>query len=79
MSLPSFQAALNTADQKVLSKMKRLNALKHTTQTQQRRLEKLQLEYQRMKPKAGSGAQSADAHIRKREEDAMVVSTFSSC
>uniref|UniRef100_A0A3Q3W0R4 ODAD1 central coiled coil region domain-containing protein n=1 Tax=Mola mola TaxID=94237 RepID=A0A3Q3W0R4_MOLML len=54
----SREAALNTADQKVLSKMKRLNALKHTTQTQQRRLEKLQLEYQRMKPKAGSGAQS---------------------
>lgn len=55
--------------------MKRLNALKHTTQTQQHRLEELHLEFQRMKPEASDGAQSADAHMRKKEEDAMVVST----
>lgn len=70
------QAALTTLDQKVLSKIKHLNALKHSTQTQQRRLEELQLEYQRMKPEASGGAQSPDACTRKKEEDAMVVLTY---
>lgn len=70
------QAALTTLDQKVLSKIKHLNALKHSTQTQQRRLEELQLEYQRMKPEASGGAQSPDARTRKKEEDAMVVLTY---
>ncbi|XP_042340178.1 coiled-coil domain-containing protein 151 [Plectropomus leopardus] len=67
----SGKAALTTLDQKVLSKTKRLNALKHTSQTLQRRLEELNLEYQRMRPEGGSGAQSADARMRKKEEDAM--------
>lgn len=57
----------------MLSKIKRLNALKHTTQTQQRRLKQLQLEYQRMNPEASGGAQSVDACTRKREEEAMVL------
>ncbi|KAI3352822.1 hypothetical protein L3Q82_019396 [Scortum barcoo] len=65
------KAALTTLDQKVLSKVKRLNALKHTTQTMQHRLEGLKTEYQRMKPEGSSGAQSADARTRKKEEDAM--------
>ncbi|XP_038570195.1 coiled-coil domain-containing protein 151 [Micropterus salmoides] len=65
------KAALTVLDQKVLAKMKRLNALKHTTQTHQRRLEDLKMEYQRMKPEGSSGAQSADARTRKKEEDAM--------
>lgn len=75
LSLPFSQAALTVLDQKVLAKMKRLNALKHTTQTHQRRLEDLKMEYQRMKPEGSSGAQSADARTRKKEEDAMVVTS----
>ncbi|XP_029293570.1 LOW QUALITY PROTEIN: coiled-coil domain-containing protein 151 [Cottoperca gobio] len=67
----SGKAALTTLDQRVLSKMKRLNALKHTTQTHKLRLEELKMEYQRKKPAGGSGAQSADARTRKKEEDAM--------
>ncbi|XP_040003409.1 coiled-coil domain-containing protein 151 isoform X2 [Xiphias gladius] len=67
----SGKASLATLDHRVLSKMKRLNALKHTTQTYQRRLEELKMEYQRMKPEGSSGAQSADARTRKKEEDAM--------
>ncbi|KAM8879152.1 coiled-coil domain-containing protein 151 isoform 2-T2 [Spinachia spinachia] len=64
-------AALTTLDQRVLAKKKRLNALKHTTQTHQRRLEELKMEYQRMKPQSSSGAPSPDACIWKKEEDAM--------
>ncbi|KAL7403661.1 hypothetical protein ABVT39_003417 [Epinephelus coioides] len=67
----SGKAALTTLDQRVLSKMKRLNALKHTTQTRKRRLEELNVEYQRLKPEGSRGAQSADARVRKKEEDAM--------
>ncbi|XP_032383325.1 coiled-coil domain-containing protein 151 isoform X1 [Etheostoma spectabile] len=67
----SGKAALLTLDQRVLSKMKRLNALKHTTQTHQRRLEELKMRYQRMKPEGSSGAPSADARAQKQEEDAM--------
>ncbi|XP_049900544.1 coiled-coil domain-containing protein 151 isoform X2 [Epinephelus moara] len=51
--------------------MKRLNALKHTTQTRKRHLEELNVEYQRLKPEGSRGAQSADARVRKKEEDAM--------
>ncbi|XP_068445259.1 coiled-coil domain-containing protein 151 [Clinocottus analis] len=67
----SGKAALTTLDQKVLSKIKRLNAIKHTTQTQQRRLDVLKMECQRIKPEGGRGALSADARTRKKEEDAM--------
>uniref|UniRef100_A0A3B4VBQ4 Coiled-coil domain containing 151 n=1 Tax=Seriola dumerili TaxID=41447 RepID=A0A3B4VBQ4_SERDU len=67
----SGKVALTTLDQRVLSKMKRLNALKHTTQTYQRRLEDLKMEYQRKKPEGCSGAQSADARTRRKEEDAI--------
>lgn len=67
------QEALTTLDYRVLSKTKRLNALKHKTQTYQQRLDELKTEYQRMKPKSSSERQSADAHARKKEEDAMVV------
>ncbi|KAF3843943.1 hypothetical protein F7725_015991 [Dissostichus mawsoni] len=48
----SGKAALTTLDQRVLSKTKRLNALKHTTQTFQCRLDELKKEYQRSKPEA---------------------------
>ncbi|XP_071359989.1 coiled-coil domain-containing protein 151 isoform X2 [Trachinotus anak] len=67
----SGKVALTTLDQRVLSKNKRLNALKHTTQTYQQRLEELKMEYQRVKPEGCSGAQSADVRTRKKEEDAM--------
>ncbi|KAK5926993.1 hypothetical protein CgunFtcFv8_022523 [Champsocephalus gunnari] len=67
----SGKAALTTLDQRVLSKTKRLNALKHTTQTFQCRLDELKKEYQRSKPECSSGAVSADARARKKEEDAM--------
>lgn len=70
------QDALTIQDQKVLSKMKRLNAQKHVTQTNQQQLEELEREYKRMKAKAGNGAQSADAHARKKEEEAMVVNAL---
>ncbi|KAK5866439.1 hypothetical protein PBY51_020630 [Eleginops maclovinus] len=67
----SGKAALTTLDQRVLSKTKRLNALKHNTQMYQRRLDELKKEYQRRKPEGSSGAVSADARARKKEEDAM--------
>ncbi|XP_068585058.1 coiled-coil domain-containing protein 151 isoform X2 [Cebidichthys violaceus] len=67
----SAKAALSTLEQRVLSKVQRLNALKHTTQTHQRRLEELKMEYQRRKPEGGGGAPSADARAQKKEEDAM--------
>uniref|UniRef100_A0A3Q3IRA0 ODAD1 central coiled coil region domain-containing protein n=1 Tax=Monopterus albus TaxID=43700 RepID=A0A3Q3IRA0_MONAL len=67
----SGKAALTTLDQRVLSKTKRLNALKHTTQTYQRCLEDLKMEYKRVKPEGSRGAQSADARTRKKDEDAM--------
>eukprot|EP00063_Salmo_salar_P060239 XP_014035074.1 PREDICTED: coiled-coil domain-containing protein 151-like [Salmo salar] len=45
----SGKAALKVLDQKVCDKMKKLNALKHTTQMYRRRLEDLQTLYQNMK------------------------------
>lgn len=76
LPLPFFKASLTMLEQSVMSKKKRLNALKHTNQTQKRRLEELKIEYQRLKPEGSGGAQSADARILKREEDAMVVTTM---
>ncbi|XP_068178443.1 coiled-coil domain-containing protein 151 [Antennarius striatus] len=67
----SGKEALTKLEQEVLSKKKRLNALKHTTQTQQRHFEELKEEYKRMKPEAGGGASSTDARTLKNEEDAM--------
>ncbi|KAM4603281.1 coiled-coil domain-containing protein 151 [Polymixia lowei] len=66
----SGKMALTVLDQKVLIKMKRLNAVKHTTQTYQQRLEELQLQYQRMKPGGCRASQSADIRTQKIEEDA---------
>ncbi|XP_051563690.1 coiled-coil domain-containing protein 151 [Myxocyprinus asiaticus] len=61
----SGKAACTVMDQKVCDKMKKLNALKHTTQTHRRRLEDLKLQYQTMKPERSSPV--ADA--QKREEE----------
>lgn len=44
--------------------------MKHTTQSQQRRLEELQLEFQRLQSDDGSGKVE-----EKKEEQAMVVSS----
>ncbi|XP_065150077.1 coiled-coil domain-containing protein 151 isoform X2 [Paramisgurnus dabryanus] len=61
----SGKAARTVLDQKVCDKMKKLNALKHNTQTHRRRLEDLKLQYQTFKP-VSKGPQP-DA--QKREED----------
>nr|XP_055068265.1 coiled-coil domain-containing protein 151 isoform X3 [Misgurnus anguillicaudatus] len=61
----SGKAARTVLDQKVCDKMKKLNALKHNTQTHRRRLEDLKLQYQTFKP-VSKGSQP-DA--QKREED----------
>lgn len=77
---PSPSKAAGEALQlKVLNKRKRLDALKHATRTQQRRLEELQLEYQRVKKAAGARAKHCDARTRKKEEDAMVVLIIQRC
>lgn len=57
-------------DRNVLSKRKLLNSMKHTTQSQQRRLEELQLEFQRLQSDDGSGKVE-----EKKEEQAMVASS----
>ncbi|XP_060923402.1 coiled-coil domain-containing protein 151 [Limanda limanda] len=67
----SGKAAVTTVEQSMLTKKKRLNALKHTTQTYQQRLEELRVVQQRLKPEGSRGAQSSDARTRKKEEDAM--------
>ncbi|XP_031419693.1 coiled-coil domain-containing protein 151 [Clupea harengus] len=46
----SGKDALKVLDQKVCDKMKKLNALKHATQTQRKRLQDLQDQYQTLKP-----------------------------
>jgi len=72
------QTAVVTLDQKVLAKTKRLNALKHTTQTYHRRLDELKTEYERLKPEGVSGTKSTDARTMKKEEDAMVITSLTS-
>ncbi|CAB1426086.1 unnamed protein product [Pleuronectes platessa] len=67
----SGKAAVTTVEQSMLTKKKRLNALKHTTQTYQQRLEELRVVQQRLKPEGSRGAQSSDTRTRKKEEDAM--------
>lgn len=74
--MSASQEALAALDQKVLSKMKRLNAFKHTTHTYQQRLKDLKTECQRLKPQGCRGVQSADARAQKKEEDAMVFTSW---
>lgn len=66
----SGKTALTVLEQLVLTNKKRLNAIKHTTQTYRQQLKGLQLQYERMTPEGTSVAQSADARAQKREEDA---------
>ncbi|XP_028265264.1 coiled-coil domain-containing protein 151 [Parambassis ranga] len=63
------QEAIATLDQKTLLKIRRLNAQKHTTQTQQSYFSQLKMESQRLKPGGSRGA--ADA--QKEEEAAMLL------
>ncbi|XP_008284597.1 coiled-coil domain-containing protein 151-like [Stegastes partitus] len=67
----STQEAATTLDHRVMSKRKRLNALKATTQTNQRRLEELNMKYRRLKSEGSGGTASADIRNLKEEEDAM--------
>ncbi|XP_030000788.1 coiled-coil domain-containing protein 151 [Sphaeramia orbicularis] len=64
----TVKEAIETLQEKVLSKEKQLNALRHTTRTKQRHLEELKMEQNRRKEGA---AECADAIARKKEEDAM--------
>ncbi|XP_010871135.1 coiled-coil domain-containing protein 151 isoform X1 [Esox lucius] len=64
----SGKVALKVLDQKVCDKMKKLNALKHKTQTFRRRLDDLQMQYQSMKPEN----RSRDRDAEKANEDAMI-------
>uniref|UniRef100_A0A8C5DLU2 ODAD1 central coiled coil region domain-containing protein n=1 Tax=Gouania willdenowi TaxID=441366 RepID=A0A8C5DLU2_GOUWI len=67
----SGKAALTALHRRVLTRTKQLNALKHTTHTYNLHLEELRTEHQRRKPEGSSGAGSADARTRKKEEEAM--------
>jgi hypothetical protein len=66
---PGEQAALKVLDQKVCDKMKKLNALKHTTQTYRRRLEDLQTLYQSMKLEN----RGPERDTERRSEEAKVL------
>lgn len=46
------QSARTVLEKEVCDKMKKLNAMKHTTQTQRQRFEELKLQYQSMKPQS---------------------------
>ncbi|KAA0713375.1 Coiled-coil domain-containing protein 151 [Triplophysa tibetana] len=61
----SGKAAQTVLDQKLCDKMKKLNALKHTTQTHRRHLDKLKLQNQNLMP-ASSGSQP---DVKKPEEE----------
>uniref|UniRef100_A0A668AJE2 Outer dynein arm docking complex subunit 3 n=1 Tax=Myripristis murdjan TaxID=586833 RepID=A0A668AJE2_9TELE len=69
----SGKTALTVLEQLVLTNKKRLNAIKHTTQTYRQQLKGLQQQYERMTPGGSSVAQSADARAQKREEDRLRV------
>ncbi|XP_067228807.1 coiled-coil domain-containing protein 151 isoform X3 [Chanodichthys erythropterus] len=50
----SMKSARTVLEKEVRDKMKKLNAMKHTTQTQKQRLEEMKLQYQSMKPQSRS-------------------------
>ncbi|XP_048056356.1 coiled-coil domain-containing protein 151 [Megalobrama amblycephala] len=50
----SVKSARTVLEKEVRDKMKKLNAMKHTTQTQKQRLEEMKLQYQSMKPQTRS-------------------------
>ncbi|XP_062404188.1 coiled-coil domain-containing protein 151 [Sardina pilchardus] len=72
----SGKEALKVLDQKVCDKMKKLNALKHTTQTQRKRLEDLRLQHQSLQPeskRSQSGTQRKREDQEKNEGDSVEI------
>ncbi|XP_064810653.1 coiled-coil domain-containing protein 151 [Oncorhynchus masou masou] len=65
----SGKAALKALDQKVCDKMKKLNALKHTTQTYRRRLEDLQTLYQSMKLENRGPERDTERHSEEAKSE----------
>ncbi|XP_056606384.1 coiled-coil domain-containing protein 151 isoform X2 [Triplophysa dalaica] len=61
----SGKAAQTVLDQKLCDKMKKLNALKHTTQTHRRHLDKLKLQNQNLMP----ASSSSQPDVQKPEEE----------
>lgn len=59
----------------VLFKRKCINAVKHTNEVYQRRLNQLKMEYQRLKSESSSKV-SSDARTRKKKDDAMVITSL---
>ncbi|XP_034043332.1 coiled-coil domain-containing protein 151 [Thalassophryne amazonica] len=68
----TLKEAITALDQSVQTKKKRLNAMKHITQTLERQWDELQKEYQRRK-RVCSEAPSTDTRARKHEEDEMTI------
>ncbi|KAJ8001744.1 hypothetical protein DPEC_G00172620 [Dallia pectoralis] len=64
----SGKAAVKVLDQKVCDKMKKLNALKHTTQTFRCRLDDVQTQYRNMNPEN----RSRDGDAERTHEEAMI-------
>lgn len=60
----------------VLFKRKCINAVKHTNEVYQRRLNQLKMEYQRLKSESSSSKVSSDARTRKKKDDAMKLWTL---
>lgn len=65
------QSAQTVLEKEVRDKMKKLNAMKHTTQTQEQRLEDLKLQYQSMKPQNRSPL--PDTQKQEEEEKVEIV------
>lgn len=60
----------------VLFKRKCINAVKHTNEVYQPRLNQLKMEYQRLKSESSSSKVSSDARTRKKKDDAMVITSL---
>lgn len=60
----------------VLFKRKCINAVKHTNEVYQRRLNQLMMEYQRLKSESSSSKVSSDACTQKKKDDAMVITSL---
>lgn len=69
------QSARTVLEKEVRDKMKKLNAMKHTTQTQSQRLDDLKPQYQSMKPQNRSPL--LDTQKQEEEEKVEIVLFFS--
>lgn len=68
------QLARTVLEKEVRDKMKKLNAMKHTTQTQKQRLEDMKLQYQSMKPQNRSPLPDTQ---KQEEEEKVEIAFFS--